>query len=260
MGILPPRPLRLDPRPLARRARRHALVSGLILVVAAALCAACAFLGREILSERALWHAGTPGRVLSLRGKVESTNFLFNDYDLEVKWADAEGRARSGKTSFLLTGVKVDTQAAPGLRYDSADPTRIVLSWAGESGVPRAALPLALGGLGLFMLVAFPLHLREERRKLELLRLCAEDGEEVLPQLVDLTVYKGVHTICYRMPDDLQARKDSAREAPLVLSRNGARQLLGLRSPRAPERIYLVQADLAPFDFSDEERARIAAG
>ena len=56
------------------------------------------------------------------------------------------------------------------------------------------------------------------------------------------------------------ARKDSAREAPLVLSRNGARQLLGLRSPRAPERIYLVQADLAPFDFSDEERARIAAG
>ena len=260
MGILPPRPLRLDPIALTRRARRHVLMAGLILAVAAGMCAGCAWLGREILRERALWRSGVPGRVLSLRGKLQSTDFLFNDYDLEVLWADAGGRQRSGKTSFLITGMKVDAQSVPGLRYDPADPSRIVLSWAGESGVPRAALPLLLGAFGLFLLFAFPFHLREERRKLELLRLCAEDGEEVLPQLVGLTVYKGIWSIRYRMPDDLAVRKASAREAPLVLQRNGEQRLLGLRSPRAPERIYLAQADLKPFDFSDEERTRIAAG
>lgn len=260
MGILPPRPLRLDPRALARRAGRHLLTSALILVVAIGFCVGCGYLGRDILRERALWRAGLPGRVLSVEGKVESTNFLFNDYRLEVRWTDAQGSARTAKTGFLLTGAKVDASAAPSLRYDPADPSRIVLSWAAESGVASAALPLLMGVLGLFMLVAFPFMLREERRKLTLVKMCAEDGEEVLPQLVGLTEYKGNWTIRFRMPDDPQVRKAAGRDEPLVLHRDGGQRLLALRSPRAPDRIYLVQADLAPFDLSDQERARILAG
>ena len=257
MGILPPRPLPLDRRALTRRALRHAAMSILVSAVAIGFCVGAVYFGREIARERALWREGVPGRVMSVHGKVESTDFLFNDYNLDVDWADDHGVARSAKTSFLLTGAKVPAGVAPALRYDAADPSRIVLSWAAEGGAPRAALPVIMGVIGLLMLAAFPLMLREERRKLELLRLCAEDGEEVFPELLGLTVYKGTWTVRYRMPDDPKEHKAAGRDKPLVIDRDGAHRLLALRSPRAADRIHLVAADLAPFELSAEQRARI---
>jgi hypothetical protein len=42
--------------------------------------------------------------------------------------------------------------------------------------------------------------------------------------------------------------------------RHRAQRLLALRSPRAPDRVHLVTADLTPFELSHEQRARILTG
>jgi hypothetical protein len=48
-------------------------------------------------------------------------------------------------------------------------------------------------------------------------------------------------------------------EAPLVVTRNGARHVVVLRSPRDPDRFTVVRESLAPFAFDPETKARLLA-
>jgi hypothetical protein len=59
-----------------------------------------------------------------------------------------------------------------------------------------------------------------------------------------------------RLPDEGRLRKYEG-DAPLLFHREGVQQVLALRSPRAPDAPFLVEADLRSFDLSQDERARI---
>jgi len=97
---------------------------------------------------------------------------------------------------------------------------------------------------------------RTERQRMEALRVCAEDGEEVLCRVEKAWEYKGVHYVQYRLPDDDRLRKYEGA-APLLFVRRwragGARAALA----RAPDAPFLVEADLRSFDLSPEVRARV---
>ena len=69
-------------------------------------------------------------------------------------------------------------------------------------------------------------------------------------------VYNDVHYLHYRLPDDGRLRKYQG-DAPLLFLRDGVQQVLALRSPRAPDAPFLVEADLRSFDLSPEVRARV---
>jgi hypothetical protein len=260
MALLPPRPLRLDSRALARRRLRKLGLNALVAGVGLAFSVGAVFLTREVLGERALWDRGAEGRILRLSGKVEETQKLgltfFYDYDLEVRWADAQGRERDGKTSFLRMFKAVAEGEAPALRYDPMTPDRIVLSWAAQGGLPRNGAAIVCGALGALMLVGAIAMVRTERQRMEALRVCAEDGEEVLCRVEKAWEYKGVHYVHYRLPDDDRLRKYEGA-APLLFVRDGVQEVLALRSPRAPDAPFLVEADLRSFDLSPEVRARV---
>ena len=190
-----------------------------------------------------------------------STVWQTYDYDLDVKWLDAQGHQHSGKTSFGRTFRGVGKREPPRLRYDPAAPDRFVLSWAAQGGLPRAGIAVLCGMLGALMLLCARTLAKLERRRLELLRMCAEDGEEVVGEVEKAWSHKGVHYLRYRFPDDVRARKYQG-DAPFVFAREGALHVLALRSPRAPDAPFLVEADLRSFDLSVEVRARVlsAAG
>ncbi|HWE25906.1 MAG TPA: hypothetical protein VG496_18365, partial [Myxococcales bacterium] len=60
----------------------------------------------------------------------------------------------------------------------------------------------------------------------------------------------------YRLPDEDRVRVYRG-EAPLLVARNGELHAVALRSPRAPQSPYVVEADLRPFELPTEVRARI---
>jgi len=260
MALLPPRPLRLDSRALAARRLKKMALNALVAGVGLAFSVGALFLTRELLGERALWDRGAEGRILRVSGKVEESQKLgltfFYDYDLEVRWADGEGREREGKTSFLRMFKAVSEGEAPTLRYDPTAPDRIVLSWAAQGGLPRNGTAIVCGALGVLMLLGAIAMVRTERHRMQALRICAEDGEEVLCPVEKAWEYKGVHYVHYRLPDEGRLRKYEG-DAPLLFHREGVQQVLALRSPRAPDAPFLVEADLRSFDLSQDERSRI---
>jgi len=183
MALLPPRPLRLDSRALARRRVKQTAVSAFIGAAGVAFCVGSVFLARELFEERRLWDHGAEGRVLHLSGKVKESQRLgltfIYDYKLDVRWLDAQGTERNGSTSFLRMFKGVPKDEVPGLRYDRSAPDRFVLSWAAQGGLPGDGFAILFGGVGLLTVLVSIAMFRGEGRRLQALRMCAEDGEEV---------------------------------------------------------------------------------
>src|SRR5437763_584751 len=90
--FLPRRPLQLDPDALAQRRLRNLAVVAVLVAMGAAFGAGCLVSAQQIISERALWSRGMPGRVVHLSGRVEETQklglTLFYDYDLKYRLPD----------------------------------------------------------------------------------------------------------------------------------------------------------------------------
>lgn len=261
MSLLPPRPLRLDERALRVRRLKKLALNAFVLAVGLAFCGGAVWFTRELLAERALWDRGTEGRVLQLSGKVQEHGKLgltfFYDYQLDVRWADVQGQEHVGKTSFTRMFKAVpDRDPGLALRYDPSAPDQFVLSWAAKGGLARDGMPMMCAALGLLMLLGTVAMVRGERHRSETLRICAEDGEEFLCRVEKMWEYKRSHHVHYRLPDDGRLRK-YVGDRPLVLVRDGVRHVLALRSPRAPDAPFLVDADLSSFELSRDERTRI---
>ena len=260
MPFLPARPLQLDARALAQRRLRNFGVIAVLVAMGAAFCAGSVVSAKQVIEERLLWERGVQGKLVHISGKVEETQKLgltfFYDYDLDVKWTDAQGHPHSGKTSFGRTFRGVGKREAPRLRYDPSAPDQFVLSWAAQGGLPRSGMAVLCALLGVLMIMCARTLSKVERRRLELLRMCAEDGEEVVGTVEKAWSQKGVHYVRYRLPDDLRPRKYQG-DAPFVFSRDGSLHVLALRSPRAPDAPLLVEADLRSFDLPVEVRARV---
>jgi hypothetical protein len=258
--FLPRRPLQLDPRALAQRRLRNLAVVAVLVAMGAAFGAGCIVSAQQVVLERVLWSRGTLGRVVHLSGRVEQTQklglTLFYDYDLDVKWLDAQGHQHAGKTTFGRTFRGVGKREHPRLKYDPSAPDRFVLSWAAEGGLARAGLALICALLAAAMFVCARTLVSVERERLQLLYMCAEDGEEVLCPVQRLGSHKGIHTVKYQVPDEDRVRVYRG-DAPFLVQRDGELHVLALRSPRAPQSPYVVEADLRHFELPVEVRARI---
>jgi hypothetical protein len=258
--FLPRRPLQLDARALAQRRLRNLAVVAVLIAMGAAFGAGSFVSGQQVISERVLWSRGMLGRVVHVSGKVEQTEklglTLFYDYDLDVKWVDAQGHQHAGKTTFGRTFRGIGKREHPRLKYDPTLPDRFVLSWAAEGGLSRAGLALICAALAAAMLVCARTLVRVERERLQLLHMCAEDGEEMLCPVQKAASHKGVHYVKYLVPDEDRFRVYRG-EAPFLVQRDGELHVLTLRSPRAPHLPYVVEANLRPFELPVEVRARI---
>lgn len=262
MGVLPPRPLLLDPAYLARLRRKLWLTSALLLAVGGGFLTGCFFFTREVLDERALWDRGVAGAVESVSGDVTEYSklgitFLY-EYKLDVSYLDAEGAPHRGESKFdLLWSPLAGDLGTAALRYDPADPARFVLSSAIEVGWPRWGLSALMGVLAGMMLVGLGLHLRGHAHSLRAFAICAEDGVELAAPLLSLSRQYGTVSLSFSVPHREKPVKQALQDEPLVIQRDNVPHVVVLSSPRDRDRLVVVRASLAPFAFDPAKRAEI---
>lgn len=267
MGILPARPLRIDEAELARRRRKVYLAVALFALFGGAMGWSGVVQLREVREERALWGRGAEASGVSATGNAVAHEYvgvaLYYEYVLEVDWADAAGTGHHAPVKFDTFWAAVDTGGAPSLRYDPQDPGRVVLSWQVQRPHARAGfIYLSIGAVALFAAAAWG-TVRRDRQRAAAARLVAEDGEEVLVEILSAREYKGQWTVKARLDAGLSGapleftHQDVA--GPLRVLREGRPLALALRSPRAPDSPLLVAEDLKPFLFEEDERRTILA-
>jgi hypothetical protein len=264
MAILPSRPLLLDQAYLGRFTRRTWFSFALMLLLGVGCSFGSFIYTRECLEERALWAAGTPGRVRSISGEVEETGrlgvTLIYGYKLDVEYVDAQGDPHRGRSEFDLvwSPLRGDVTKAD-LRYDPMQPDRFVLSSPIEAGLPRWGMPLLTTALGLLMAFGLYENRRSHSRTLRGFTMAAEDGEEILAPLLSLQNVKGTFHIVFRMPGLERPVKCAIDKAPLRVTRDRTPHVVVLRSPREPEAFAIVRETLEPFAFDPETKARLLA-
>jgi hypothetical protein len=264
MAILPLRPLPLDEDYLRRVTRRSWRAFALFLVVSGGFSFGSVSFTRQCLEERALWARGTPGAVRSISGEVRKKSkfgvTLFYDYKLDVEYADARGDAHRGRSEFELvwTPLAGDVNAAQ-VRYDPAQPDRFVLSSPIEAGLPRWGLPILMGLLGALMIFALFENRRSHSKLLHGFALCAQDGEETLVPLRSAYTQKGSHYVTFQFPDRDKPVTAVLDQEPLVLTQDGVKHLVVLRSPRDRAEFTILRESLAPFALDPETKARLLA-
>lgn len=261
MGILPSRPLLLDPVALGRERRRALLLLLLVGGVGAGFAAGALIWTQQILEERALWDRGVEGTITSFSGQERQTSklgvTLLYDYDIKVEYLDAEGNPHQGRSEFELFWSPLERERDATLRYDPADPERFVLSSAIDAGLPRWGLVIMCTVLGGFMLLGAVAAIRNHRRRQRWLALCADDGEEVVAEVVSMTEQQGNFTVKYSLPEGGKPRSDTLAVAPLIVEREGKPHVILLRSPRDPESRIVIGMDFSPFAIDPETQLSV---
>lgn len=267
--ILPSRPLRLR-RGFALWSYVGAVTMG--LVGAAALVAYVVWqLGeaRQIQTDQAIWDHGTPAESSSVSGRETSHNFLFNSYELDVEYVDAQSQTHRRKAEFSSLFASVDQKTDADVRYDPANPERFALRWAIDlNGYRWAAFAFMMAagiGIGLaFLVLALGLFRRASDA-----RAAAEDSQEVeieVLKVVELSQHgRPTGTTQYHYQLTTEAGKTVKRnvafrtskgQSPLYTNAQKTR-FLALRTSRMPDRPVILRNDLYPFDVSPEERAEV---
>jgi hypothetical protein len=138
------------------------LLVGLALGVGALYWGAQGLVG--VLADRSLWEKGTPAPRVHVGGRVKSNRIILKTYELDVDFQDTAGALHRGHEEFTTLFTSVDQEQQPELRYDAADPTHFVLSWARDVTGGRlmaAVFFLLMGPVFLLGAVAYARgHLR----------------------------------------------------------------------------------------------------
>ena len=244
--LLGPLPWRIDSKRLAKERRNAWLLAAFFGLFGLFMVYPCSELVRNAWDDYRVWRSGEPGQVLDYSGNERTRGPLgiplLNEYTLDVTYEDARGQQHEGTAAFERLFVGVDNEAGPEVRVDPRDPSRFVLSWAVE--LPRwlaasvfLLMPLAIGlaALGL---------LRTERRRRELVALCAEDGQEELVPLEGVSEHKGTYKVTFTTD---KKRTETLKRSPHLVEHGGVQHVVVVRSPRAPGQLLLVEDDYSPF-------------
>jgi len=136
--------------------------AGLWLLVGLALGVGALYWGAQgamgVLSDRSLWEKGTQAPRVRVGGRVKSNRVILKTYELDVDFQDAAGAVHQGHEEFTTLFTSVDQEQQPELRYDPADPSHFVLSWARDVTGGRlmaAVFFLLMGPLFLFGAYAY---------------------------------------------------------------------------------------------------------
>ena len=246
-SLLGPTPWRIDTKRLSKERRNARLLAAFFAVFGLFMVWPVSEAMREAWQEYGVWRSGAPGQVLDYSGNERTRGPLgipvFHEYTLDVTYEDAQGQQHTGEAKFDRLFVGVDNEAGPEVRVDPADPSRFVLSWAMElprwlSALVFLLMPLVIGlaALGL---------LRTERRRRELVHLCAEDGQEQQLPLEAVSEHKGTYKVSFMTAG--KKHTETLKRAPHLVERGGQQHVVVLRSPRAPGQLLVLEDDYSPY-------------
>jgi len=149
-------PLLAAPLELARRfVMRSWLGGGFALAIGIAVAVGSIVwqtgAARDIMRDQQVWSHGLVAEDLHVSGRETSRNFVLNSYELTATFTTRDGQSRSEQLSFDAFLQSVDQGAPLDARYDAADPSHVVLSWAVEVVRGRWCAVAFLGVMGLII-------------------------------------------------------------------------------------------------------------
>jgi hypothetical protein len=246
-SLLGPLPWRIDSKRLAKERRNARLLTAFIGLFGLFLVWPVSESVRETWQDYGVWRDGAPGKVLDYSGNERTRGPLgiplFHEYTLDVTYEDAQGQQHEGQAKFDRLFVGVDSEAGPALRVDPQDPSRFVLSWAVE--LPRWLSALVFLLMPLVMGLAALSVFTTERRRRELVNLCAEDGQEQLVPLEGVSQHKGVYKVSVNV--DGKKHTETLKGAPHQVEQGGVQHVVVVRSARAPGQLLVLEYNGRPF-------------
>jgi hypothetical protein len=126
----------------------------LMLVLGVAIAGGFVFMeshdARDLLEIKERWERSVPTDA-RVGGEVTTSNFIFDDYELDVTYLDLEGAERRAKYEFvtLLGGPSAEDDVS--VRFDPERPDAPVVSWAAEYTGARWRAVAFLVVVGLLM-------------------------------------------------------------------------------------------------------------
>lgn len=256
------RPLRPNEAWFAGRRRRELLFSALGAV--AVVGAVAWIIGFSVGSfERLeLWNEGVEPTEVSLSSGRESEKFVFISTRLAAQFEDADGNERQAESSYFSLGLGATPVVGLRMRYDPADPTRVVFSeevddvWGSLALMVLGVALLSIAGLlaigGSFSKLQ---ALREERRVIMddadelLLRVVSERQDRRKEELVSVTYVlalpSGQAIEHVRRPGDPPFLVDAAKNL-----------VLGLKHPER-DTVVVLGPNLEPLDVDGAETKRV---
>lgn len=251
--MLPPRPWTID-RLKAGELDSKSTTQVMLLWLSGAVAALGAlYLGHGVVSERLLWDRGVPGELVGRSDRVEPWGLfgvtLVYRYRGAVEYADQAGAKWRLPLDFDYLAVAAEPPALSALRYDPDEPSQAALAAQGEGGWPRWSPSALLVLLAILVLRQAMVTQQREAVRRRLTAWVVEDGEELLAELVDLTAVSGACEVTYKHPESRQRVTVTLPVEPLLVDgeAGGPRQVVLLRSPRAPSQPLVLRHDLAPF-------------
>lgn len=254
--------LPLAPRQLAPGHLARGLVGG-ALAMLAALGIAGGYgvwqwgAAQDIVHDSALWRDGDVTTPADVEGRQTSHSFLFNDYDLQVRFRDETGEPHEGKVEFSRLFTSVDADAPTEVRFRKGHPEDFVLSWAAASTTSRwmAFLFMALAGVGLIGGSVFFLGFSAVKNA-RVAKDVAERGVEVECELtqVEEQVVQGRATgylvLRFKLPEQLAPGAEPleaiVKQNPGPFLVDNGMKIVVLVDPHAPKRFLAPRADLFP--------------
>lgn len=229
-----------------------------VLVLGALAIALYGFWGSVALirakpAEDDLWQRGTPAHVPDDYEVKARSRLIFQSYEAEFTYLDAERHARHGSLAiWTMFYDPIPFNRPPVVRYDPQHPEAFVTSWQVEAGWNRLGPPLILLLVGAAGAFGIGWELRRAGRWLAALeRACPfRDWEVVtLPAWVEQGAH-GTRVHRYRGPSfETGAVEDQAYGSggtPLFVDQAQTR-MAGLRCVQDPKLVVPLASDLRPF-------------
>ncbi|HEY0479230.1 MAG TPA: hypothetical protein VGD37_17045 [Kofleriaceae bacterium] len=251
-----------------------------MFALATGLAAAVGFIvwqagaARDIVRDQQVWSHGAVAEDLRVSGQETSRNFVLNSYELTATFTTRDGQPRSEKISFDAFLQSVDQDAPLDARYDTADPSRVVLSWAMDVTRGRWCAVAFLGVMGLIIAASLLMVGIRALGRLFVARRATASFEELELTVVQATTIRhngrptGRIKYEFLVPDDLhvagkRTRKRSVtfnekKETPVFLSGDGKR-ILGVRASASRDVPVVPRQDGYPFALSDAAREALTA-
>jgi hypothetical protein len=112
------------------------------------------YLGGGLLKVSSTWNDGVEALQAGIQGEVTTTNFVFKDYDLDLKYLTKDGKVVDSRSEFFRWFSGPDQGDKYTIHYLEGDPKQATLSWAYEARFHGWVFALLMLGLGALMLFA----------------------------------------------------------------------------------------------------------
>ena len=133
-----------------------------------------------------IWNKGVEARQAGLTGRVTTTNFIFKEYKLTLRYRVADGQIVRRRVNFFRFFTGPGKRDPYKIRYLREQPSKATVSWQYEARIHGWVFVGFLGAIGVILVFVGFAVFRGLVRELLLVKRLARQGELVEAEILDV--------------------------------------------------------------------------